>query len=211
MPSIRMRFADLDAVTLDAYGTLVELADPVPELDRGLRERGCERDPEAIARAFADEVEYYREHAHEGRDADKLAALRLECVRVFLGALPAELDPQGFVETFIGAIRFEPLPGTPASIRALRRRGLALAVVSNWDIGLGEQLEKAGLGELPAVSSAEAGAPKPEPAVFQLAAERLGVRPERTLHVGDSEVDEQGARLAGFRFAPAPLASVISA
>jgi len=206
-----MRFTELDAVTLDAYGTLIELADPVPELDRGLRARGAEHDPETIAHAFAAEVAYYREHAHEGSDAGSLAALRLECVRVFLGALPSELDPQEFVDTFIGSIRFEPLPGTLAAVRALRRRGLALAVVSNWDIGLGEQLAKDGLGELPAVSSAEAGAPKPAPAVFLLAAERLGVRPERTLHVGDSVVDEQGALAAGFRFAPAPLDSVVAA
>ena len=206
-----MRFADIDAVTLDAYGTLVELADPVPALDRGLRERHAEHDPETIARAFTAEVAYYREHAHEGRDAASLAELRLDCVKVFLGALPAGLDAQEFVETFIGSIRFEPLPGTRASLRALRRRGLALAVVSNWDIGLGDQLAKAGLGELPAVSSAEAGAPKPDPAVFLLAAERLGVRADRALHVGDSGVDEQGALAAGFRFAPAPLASVVSA
>ena len=164
-----------------------------------------------MCHAFAAEVAYYREHAHEGSDAGSLAALRLECVRVFLGALPSELDPQEFVDTFIGSIRFEPLPGTLAAVRALRRRGLALAVVSNWDIGLGEQLAKGGLGELPAVSSAEAGAPKPAPAVFLLAAERLGVRPERTLHVGDSVVDEQGALAAGFRFAPAPLDSVVAA
>jgi HAD superfamily hydrolase (TIGR01509 family) len=206
-----MRFAEIDAVTIDAYGTLVELADPVPALDRGLRERGAEYDPGTIARAFAAEVAYYREHAHEGRDPGSLVALRFDCVTVFLGALPATLDPQEFVETFIGSIQFEPLPGTLASLRALRRRGLALAVVSNWDIGLGEQLAKAGLEELPAVSSAEAGAPKPDPAVFLLAAERLGVRPDRALHVGDSDVDEQGALAAGFRFAPAPLASVVSA
>jgi HAD superfamily hydrolase (TIGR01509 family) len=206
-----MRFAELDAVTIDAYGTLVDLADPVPALDRGLRERGADHGSETIARAFAAEVAYYRKHAHEGRDVGSLAALRLECVKVFLGALPAELDPQEFVEAFIGSIRFEPLPGTRASLRTLRRRGLELAIVSNWDIGLGEQLGKAGFGELPAVSSAEAGSPKPDPAVFLLAAERLGVRPDRALHVGDSEVDEQGALAAGFRFAPAPLASVVAA
>ena len=206
-----MRFAEIDAVTIDAYGTLVELADPVPALDRGLRDCGAEYDPETIARAFAAEVAYYREHAHEGRDPGSLAALRFDCVTVFLGALPATLDPREFVETFIGSIQFELMSGTLASVRALRRRGLALAVVSNWDIGLGEQLAKAGLEELPAVSSAEAGAPKPDPAVFLLAAEQLGVRPDRALHVGDSDVDKQGALAAGFRFAPAPLASVVSA
>jgi HAD superfamily hydrolase (TIGR01509 family) len=205
-----MRFAELDAVTLDAYGTLVGLADPVPELDRGLREQGARHDAGAIARAFSAEVAYYRDHAHEGRDLETLAQLRLECVRVFLGALGSELDPGGFVEAFIRAIRFEPLPGAIDAVRVLRRLGLSLAVVSNWDVGLAEQLDRAGLGDLPAVSSAEAVAPKPDPAAFLLAVDRLGVRPERTLHVGDSDADEAGARATGLRFAPAPLASILT-
>jgi putative hydrolase of the HAD superfamily len=206
-----MRFAELDAVTLDAYGTLVELADPVPTLDRGLRERDVERDTHEIGRAFAAEVEYYREHAHEGRDVESLARLRLECVEVFLGALGATLQPEEFVETFVDSIRFELLPGARESLRALRRRGLAVAVVSNWDVGLREHLARLELGELLVVTSAEAGAPKPEPTVFRLALERLRVRPERSLHVGDSDADEQGARAAGLRFATAPLAAVLAA
>jgi len=204
-----MRFTELDAVTLDAHGTLVGLADPVPGLDRGLREHGIERGQPEIARAFATEVEYYREHAHEGHDAGTLAWLRLECTEVFLGALEAELPPEQFVDAFVGSIRFEALPGTRRSLRALRRRGLALAVVSNWDIDLHAHLDGAGLGGLPVVTSAEVGASKPAPAVFQLAIERLGVRPDRTLHVGDSDADEEGARAAGLRFAPAPLAAAI--
>ncbi len=114
-----MRFAELDAVTLDAHGTLVELADPVPELDRSLRKHRIERDGREIARAFATEVGYYREHAHEGRDAETLAQLRLECTRVFLGALGVELVPEEFVDSFVGSIRFEALPGTRAALRGL--------------------------------------------------------------------------------------------
>jgi FMN phosphatase YigB (HAD superfamily) len=47
--------------------------------------------------------------------------------------------------------------------------------------------------------------------VFRRAVELLGVRPERALHVGDSESDEAGARAAGMRFAPAPLAAAVEA
>jgi HAD superfamily hydrolase (TIGR01509 family) len=61
------------------------------------------------------------------------------------------------------------------------------------------------------VTSAEVGLPKPDPAVFRRALELLGVRPERALHVGDSESDETGARAAGMRFAPAPLAAAVEA
>jgi putative hydrolase of the HAD superfamily len=57
------------------------------------------------------------------------------------------------------------------------------------------------------VTTAEAGAPKPEPGVFRLALERLRVEPARALHVGDEPGDESGARAAGMRFAPAPLTS----
>jgi hypothetical protein len=50
-----MRFADLDAVTIDAFGTLVELVDPTAELQELLRARGIERDREQVADAFRTE------------------------------------------------------------------------------------------------------------------------------------------------------------
>ena len=56
------------------------------------------------------------------------------------------------------------------------------------------------------VTSAEAGAPKPAPQVFELALARLGATAARTVHVGDAEADAEGARAAGLRFEPAPLA-----
>ena len=90
----------------------------------------------------------------------------------------------------------------------LRAHGLALAVVSNWDETLPELLRLFDVDTI--ATSAEAGEPKPSPAVFRLALERLGVRPERALHVGDSQADEAGARAAGLRFVPAPLENVLA-
>ena len=201
-----MRPADLDAVTIDAYGTLVGLVDPVPALTERLRALGVECDAASVKRAFAKEVAYYRERSHEGRDDATLYALRRACVAVILDDLGAEdVDPAAFVDGFVDAMRFELLPGALEAVGLLRRLGLELAVVSNWDIGLREHLRGLGLGSLTVVTSAEAGAPKPDPAVFVHALERLGVGPERALHVGDSEADEEGARAAGMHFAPAPL------
>ena len=57
------------------------------------------------------------------------------------------------------------------------------------------------------MTTAEAGAPKPEPAVFRLALERLGVEPGRALHVGDEPGDEEGARRPGCASRRAPLAT----
>jgi HAD superfamily hydrolase (TIGR01509 family) len=206
-----MRFSDVDAVTVDAFGTLVGLADPVPRLREGLRALGVERDAEAVARAFAKEVAYYREHSFEGRGEESLFHLRRDCVAIILVELDSDLEPEAFVESFVAAMRFELLPGAAGAVSALRRRGLALAVVSNWDIGLNEQLRGLGLDDLPVVTSAEVSAPKPDPAVFLRALEVLRVRPERALHVGDSESDEAGARSAGIHFAPAPLAAAVEA
>jgi HAD superfamily hydrolase (TIGR01509 family) len=206
-----MRAADLDAVTIDAYGTLVELADPVPLLRAGLAELGVERDQQAVARAFAQEVAYYRERSHEGRDDETLLALRRECVAVILRELDSDLAPEAFVDGFVSAMRFSFLPGAREAVERLQRLGLAVAVVSNWDVGLREQLRGLGLDGLTVVTSAEAGAPKPDPAVFLRALSELGVRPDRALHVGDSEADDEGARAAGMRFAPAPLASALEA
>lgn len=208
---VRGLLAELDAVTVDAYGTLVRLADPVPRLRAALAERGVERDAAAVERAFAAEVAYYVPRSHEGRDAASLAALRRDCARVFLAALAADLDPAEFAPAFVGALRFEPVDGAPEALARLRACGLSLAVVANWDCALPEHLSRLGLERAvdAVVTSAEAGAPKPDPAIFQLALERLRVPAGRTLHVGDSPEDEQGARRAGLRFAPAPLAAAV--
>ncbi len=206
-----MRFAELDAVTLDAFGTLVGLPNPVPALREALRERGVERNPDAVAAAFAAEGAYYRPRSLEGRGEESLARLRRECVAVFLEAAGADLDPEEFVDTYIEALRFELLPGVVEAVRSLRRRGLALAVVGNWDMALPDHLAGLGLGGLLVFSSAAVGAAKPDPAPFLHALRALGVPPERALHIGDDEVDELGARAAGMRFARAPLADALEA
>lgn len=206
----RLRAADLEAVTIDAYGTLVTLRDPVGALDRALREQGVERTRDEVARAFAEEARYYVERSHEGADEASLALLRRDCASVFLEAAEADLDPADFAPAFVAALEFEAVPGALETVSELERLGLRLAVVSNWDVALAEHLGRLGLADRfsTIVTSAEAGAPKPDPRIFELALERLGVAPERALHIGDAEADEEGARAAGMHFAPAPLADL---
>jgi HAD superfamily hydrolase (TIGR01509 family) len=206
-----MRLAELDAVTIDAYGTLVRLTGPVPELRAGLAALGVERDAEAVGLAFAKESAYYREHSFEGRDEASLYDLRLRCVAIILDELGSDLEPAAFVDGFAAAMRFELLPDAGAALQKLRRHGLAVAVVSNWDVGLAQHLDGLGLRDVTVVTSAQAGAPKPDPAVFTLALELLGVQPSRALHVGDSDADEAGASAAGMQFAPAALAQAVEA
>jgi putative hydrolase of the HAD superfamily len=202
----------IDLVTVDAFGTLVELVDPYDRLGEALAARGVERDRDAVAAAFAAEAAYYLPRSHEGHDAASLAQLRRECVAVFLGDLGAELDPEEFVPAYVGALEFRPMAGAKAALERLRAAGIALACVGNWDISLAEHLGPLGLSGYFAtvVTSAEAGAPKPDPAPFRLALDRLGVDARRALHTGDSEADREGASAAGLAFEPVPLATLPS-
>lgn len=195
---------EIDAVTIDAYGTLLELRDPVASLARILP--GHDRD--AIGRAFRAEAEHYIVHSLQGRDADSLARLYAECTGVFNGTLGSALPPEEYVAALDSEYRV--LPGVQDALARLRALGLELAVVGNWDCRLPEHLERLGLaGHFGAiVTSAAAGAAKPDPRPFFAALEQLRVAPERALHVGDSAVDEEGARVAGMRFLPAPLATL---
>ncbi|HST26408.1 MAG TPA: HAD-IA family hydrolase [Gaiellaceae bacterium] len=204
-----MRFAELEAATVDGYGTLLRLADPVPALQAALACRGVDRSPAEIAAAFRAEVDHYRPRSHEGRDEDSLAALRLDCCGVFLGALGNSVDSDAFVGAFVAALVFEPIEGVAETLRELQARGLHLGVVANWDCALPEHLEAAGLLDRfdTVVTSARAGVAKPDPAIFELALRELGVPPERAVHVGDEPLDEEGARAAGMAFVPAPLAT----
>src|SRR5437868_454508 len=92
----RMRAVDLDAVTIDAFGTLVGLRDPVPALRRALAARGVERTAEQVRRAFEAEAAFYVERSHEGRDEATLGLLRRDCAAVFLDAAEAVLDAGAF-------------------------------------------------------------------------------------------------------------------
>lgn len=200
----------LEAATVDALDTFVELVDPARRLQEALAARGVERPRDEVARAFAAEVRYYLPRSHTGSDAESLHALRVECARVFLTEARAGLDPASFVPDFVGAFEFRLVDGALPALRTLRESGLALACVSNWDVSLHELLEPLGVDTLfdAVVVSAEVGRPKPHPAVFAAALERLGVAPERAVHVGDSPADREGALAAGLRFEPAPLATL---
>jgi putative hydrolase of the HAD superfamily len=203
-------FADVDAVTIDGYGTLLELRDPIGHLDRELRARGVELQADEIRRGFDAEVAYYVRHKHEAGDADSLERLYTGCAAAFLDELALELDPDEFAGAF--PYEFQPVPGALETVDALTALGLALAVVANWDHGLHEQLRRHELEQRfgTVVVSAEVGAAKPDPRPFAAALERLGVPPARAVHVGDRADDRDGAAAAGLAFRPAPLVTAFA-
>jgi putative hydrolase of the HAD superfamily len=84
-----------------------------------------------------------------------------------------------------------------------RLRGRArLGVVSNFYGNLEVLLEEAGLAEAldTVVESARVGVEKPDPAIYRLAAERLGLPPREVVMVGDSfERDVRASHITGMR------------
>jgi putative hydrolase of the HAD superfamily len=183
------------AVFLDALGTLVELQPPW----LALRDRvPAQVSDERLVAALRAEMAYYREHAHEGRDEDSLADLRERCATL----VSRELGIPITADELVSAIRFSAYPDVVPALDALRGRGLRLIAVSNWDFSLARVLASCGLkGMLDGtVTSAEAGARKPDPAIFAVALELAQCRPDEALHVGDTpEEDVAGARTAGIR------------
>lgn len=204
----RVNAAELDAVTLDAYGTLVTLADPIPALSEALAERRAARSPEVVLAGFRDEVAYYRAHTSEGYDEPGLAHLQQDCARVFLESVGADLDATEFAPVYVGAMHFEVLDGVEPSLERLQALGLELGVVANWDLSLRTLLAEVDLDRYFGVIVHAAA--KPAPDGFLRAIEELGVEAGRILHIGDDEVDETAAHAAGLRFAPAPVSAAVA-
>lgn len=84
-------------------------------------------------------------------------------------------------------------------LRAARR--VKLGLLSNANRGWTERFRARGVADLfdDVVVSADVGLAKPDPAIFRLAAERLGVVPEACLMIDDQEQHVEGARAAGLR------------
>jgi putative hydrolase of the HAD superfamily len=183
------------AVFLDVLGTLVELEPPWITLREAV---GPEVPEDRMVRAVKMEMAYYKEHAHEGRDAESLAALRGRCAAI----LSEELGVEVTVDELVEGIRFQAYPDAAPALATLRERGLRLVAVSNWDCSLPVVLERCGLGEAldDVVTSASAGSLKPDPAIFRVALAEARCEADEVVHVGDTpEEDGDGAAAAGIR------------
>jgi putative hydrolase of the HAD superfamily len=130
----------------------------------------------------------------------------------FGGALAAAGVPEDRVAPLVDAflareksrgLWSRPMEGARAAIDGVGELGLRRAVVSNsdgraeWHLRHSEVLD----GIEFVVDSKLVGVEKPDPAIFRIALEKLGIPAERALYVGDiRSVDERGSRAAGMPF-----------
>jgi putative hydrolase of the HAD superfamily len=195
--------SDVRAVLLDALGTLVELQPPAPRLRRLLRESGFEVTEEQAAAGFAAEIAYYLAHHLDGSDRERLERLRDRCADEMLRALAVPgLDHATARRAMLGSLEFTAYPDVLPALGELREHGIRLVIASNWDCSLPDWLRPTGILELVdgVVTSAEVGAGKPSPRVFQRALAMAGVDVREALHVGDKvDNDVEGAAAAGVR------------
>lgn len=210
------------AVSFDAGGTLIGIVEPV-----GVTYRRCARAagfaPDADAldegfrHAFAAAPPLAPPPGHAGSLLDfELAWWRAIVAASLAHALgePVPATRQDDFERFFRATfahyaspaAWRLLPDAADAVHELRARGLALAVLSNFDARLHALIEAFGLGDAFAavVPSSEAGAAKPSRDAFDHVRHRLALRPPLApaacLHVGDSlREDVEGALAAGWQ------------
>jgi putative hydrolase of the HAD superfamily len=199
------------AVTFDATGTLFAPGDLAADYARILGRHGVVVPRERLATLLSEVWSEFSCAADPGRDrfashpGGARGFWRDVVDRVTTRAGVARASPFAFAELydhFAHAAAWRVYGEVPSVLDRLAACGIALAVVSNWDDRLPRLLADLGLARrfTAIVVSAEVGVEKPHPRIFAAAAERLGVAPERIVHVGDRRLEDvEGAQAAGLR------------
>lgn len=178
--SIRALVFDMDGLLVDSEG-LAAMA-----LERFLAERGRAMVPGTMERTLGRRLPEAIAIIAEAYDlADDLPDLVAAYDRLRLDALRGNVRP---------------MPGAPEIVRWARERGLKLALAtsslrSHADLSLTEA-GLAGLFDAEA-TGAEVARGKPEPDIFLLAAERLGVEPAACVVLEDAPAGLAAAAAAG--------------
>ncbi len=144
-----------------------------------------------------------REIRTEEQENDYHPAMLPELLRILGVAHPTDAQVLRLVEMLHEYHAFFSMyPETLPVLEELRKRGLKLGVVANWEPSLPRFIREFELdGYFDAiVSSMAEGIAKPDPILFHRALKRLGVKAEDALHAGPHmKEDVTGALQAGIR------------
>lgn len=104
---------------------------------------------------------------------------------------------QGFLDTWG---RLPPYDDSIPALDALRSKGYRTAMLSNGDRDTLRSLAAQLGGRIDVIiSSDDAGAYKPSPAIYEVAAEKLGLGVDEIVHVAGSYIDVVGSSSAGLK------------
>lgn len=191
------------AVVFDFYQTLAETTNFGPSWEELVADLGYELPADVRERWWNDGIDG-TEHDEHSVSRDHYVAWQQSRVRSMLGDCGV---PESAHDEFIARVReigahnrIDAYAEVGDVLRDLRRRGLTLAICSNWDWDLHDAVASAGLtGEFDVViSSAWVGARKPHPRIYSHTLDQLGVAPTEVLFVGDTwACDVDGPRAAG--------------
>lgn len=197
--------SEIKAVLFDAGNTLVWLDHPF--IVQLLREHGVETSMEQLTEAEYGAKLLMDELVRGGNGGDDASRARIFFAEIFtrvgvaedsFGPLSERLFARHAESNLWSSVRDR----TAETLDELRRRGYRLGVISNADGRVEGLLEAVGLRphfEL-VVDSGVVGVEKPDPRIFHLALEQMGVAPAEAVYVGDIyEIDMVGARRAGMR------------
>jgi putative hydrolase of the HAD superfamily len=111
------------------------------------------------------------------------------------GALLGIADTDGLIERLFAGL--EPDETMIGAVRAARRAGVRTGLISNsWGMGIYDRGAPADLFDA-SVISGEVGLHKPQPEIYELACERLGVEPGSSVFVDDLRENCAGAEAVG--------------
>ena len=198
------------AVFFDAGGTLLRTAEPVGRTYARLAgPYGWQPSEDRLEEGFR---AAWKERTQVGAGADgtlgKDGWKKILRASVEAGGLPQAFPFEDYFEEvyahFARPDAWREFPETEKSLAGLRRKGVRVGILSNWDPRLRQVLAGfAWAGLLDAVViSEEIGAEKPDPRIFRRAEQAGGWGPADCALVGDDPVsDRGGAEAAGWRWA----------
>jgi HAD superfamily hydrolase (TIGR01549 family) len=193
----------VEAVLFDVDFTLVKPGPLLgPEGYRAAGERhGLTLDPERYAQARAAAVEDLRHHPELEHDEEIWVRFTEDIVRGMGGDGPRTREvAEAITEGWLHSENFELYEDTLPVLDHLRRRGVAIGLVSNTSRDLDTFVRHFELDVDAWISSRVHGKVKPSPTIFRAALELLGVEPRAAVMVGDSPFDDiDGARALGMQ------------
>ena len=203
--------APLRAVFFDVGNTLLRPHPSVSEVVRQvLAEEGHIHDLAAIDELMPLVDEYYEDRYRSDdtfwTDEDRTSQVwvgmySLLCRKLGIDVGAEQIAARVYQE-FGDPERWEAYPDVEPALVRLKARGLMLGLISNWDNRLSGLITGLQLTQYfdVIVSSADVGLHKPDPRIFELACQRLGVRPAEAAHIGDHHyADIVGASAIGMR------------